>query len=391
MNFEQKRSPTLPSLIRDLAASTPEMIAVFSDEALVRAALRFEASLAGAQVTVGLMTTAEAEAVKGACLDSPDISRLAAAAAHAGTLAIPLVEYLRAKVAPEIASRIHMGATSQDVADTALALQAKDGLALLQRDATRLLAALKKLAESHAATPMTGRTLLQAARPITFGLKAANWALGVQGALTRIAHEQGALTLQFGGASGTLDGQRGRGEEVASALAETLDLTLPPMPWHSRREGVAGLGTALAILTGSVGKIAGDIALLAQTEIAEASEPRTAGRGGSSAMPHKHNSTGCQIALSASLRAPHLAATLLSALPQQHERGIGGWQAEGPVLVELFLVAHGALAAMVTVVEGLEVDVERMAANLATADIGEDTGEAQAMTQAALLSLNGDR
>ena len=378
----------MTSLIRDLAESTPEMLAVFGDAALVRTALDFEVVLASAQAAEGLLTVQQAALIGEACVEAPDIEALAQAAAHAGTLAIPLVAELRARVArrcAEAARKVHLGATSQDIADTALMLQAKMGQALIARDAARLLTALADLARDFAETPMLGRTLLQPARPITFGLKAANWLMGVQAAMRRLEHEaDGALTLQLGGAAGTLDDMQGKGAAVAARMAQELGLRLPPTPWHTRRDSVAGLAAALAILTGALGKMARDIALLSQTEVAEAFEPRIDGRGGSSAMAHKRNPTGCQLALSAALRAPHLAATLISALPQEHERGLGGWQVEAPVLAELFAVTHGALAAMVVVAEGLEIHPDRMAANLAAAAVGEDLAEAPAMVRRAL-------
>lgn len=374
----------MTSLIRDLAASTPEMLDVFGDEALLRAALAFERELAAAGAAEGLLPAEAARAIARACADLPDTAELAVQAAHAGTLAIPLVAGLRARLAPDVAAKVHLGATSQDLADTALILQAKAGLALLRRDGGRLTAALASLAEAHAATPMLGRTLLQAARPITFGLKVAGWLGGIDAALRRLDDEASrALVLQFGGAVGALEGLDGKAFAVAERLAARLELS-PALPWHARRDGVAGLASALAILAGALGKMALDIALLAQSEVAEAFEPLVAGRGGSSAMAHKRNPTGCQVARSAALRSPHLAAAVLSALPQEHERGLGGWQAEGPLLAELFCVTHGALAAMATVAEGLEVRPERMAANLAAAGVGGDTGEAVALVRRAL-------
>ena len=384
----------MASLIRDLAASSPEMLAVFDDAALVRAALAFEAALARAEAAEGLIPTAHAEAIVEACAEPVDIEALAAEAAHAGTLAIPLVARLRETIAgtdAEAAKSAHKGATSQDVADTALCLQGKAAMVLIERDGVALLAALRRLAETHAATPMLGRTLLQGALPITFGLKAANWRLGVGVALQRLGAEAAdGLALQFGGATGALHGLDGKGEAVAKAMAAELGLHLPPIPWQARRDAVAGLGSALAILIGAVGKVARDVSLLAQGEVAEAFEPRVEGRGGSSAMAHKRNPTGCQVALAAAIRAPHLAATLIAALPQEHERGLGGWQAEGPVLAELFKLAHGALSAMAPVIEGLEVDAEAMARNLAAAGVGADTGEAEAMTARALASQQDD-
>jgi 3-carboxy-cis,cis-muconate cycloisomerase len=372
------------------------MLAAFGDEALLRAALLFEAALAEAQVAEGLIPLEAGAAIVAACAELPDVEDLAEAAAHAGTLAIPLVQILRQRVAARqgdaVAALVHKGATSQDLADTALMLQAKAGAALVHDEAARLIQALAALAETHAATPMLGRTLLQAALPITFGLKIAGWLQGADAALQRFDHEaSSALRLQFGGATGSLAGLGGRALPIAERLAERLDLAPPSLPWQSRREAVAGLASALAILVGAVGKIARDLSLLAQTEVAEAFEPRVAGRGGSSAMAHKRNPTGCQVALSAALRAPHLAATILTALPQEHERGLGGWQAEGPVLADLFHVAHGALTAMAPVIEGLEIDAGRMAANLAAAGVGADTGESEALVARALEHYRSNR
>jgi 3-carboxy-cis,cis-muconate cycloisomerase len=372
----------MTGLLRARPAGSAAMLAAFDDSSLLDAALRFEAALARAEAAEGLMSEAEADAVAKACTsDGIDLAALAEAAAHAGTLAIPLVALLRARGA----ARLHMGATSQDLADTALMLQARQGVALLKHDLKALADAAARLAAAHAGTKMLGRTLLQGALPISFGLKAANWALGIDAALARLEREAaGALTLQFGGAAGTLAGLQGRGFAVAGRMAAELGLACPPMPWQARRDGIAGLAAALAIVTGAVGKIARDVSLLAQGEVAEAFEPRVAGRGGSSAMAHKRNPTGCQVALSAALRTPGLAATIFAAMPQEHERGLGGWQAEGPVLADLFCLAHGAVLAMLPVVEGLDVDPQAMAANLAAAGVGDDTGETADLVARAL-------
>jgi 3-carboxy-cis,cis-muconate cycloisomerase len=376
-------------MIRDRAAASAEMLAIFGDETLVRAALDFEAGLARAQAEAGLLSAENAAAIAVACADlTIDAAALADEAAHAGTLAIPLVRLLRIKVAdtdPGVADKVHLGATSQDVADTALMLQLKAGLVPIERDLQRIAAVLAALAEAHAETPMLGRTLLQGALPISFGLKAANWLLGIDAALDRLRREkETALVLQFGGATGSLVGLEGKAVAVAKRLAAALGLACPPMPWHARRDGIAGLASALSIATGAVGKIARDVALMAQGEVAEAFEPKIAGRGGSSVMTHKRNPTGCQTALSAALRLPGLAASILAAMPQEHERGLGGWQIEGPVLADMFCVAHGAIQAMATVVEGLELDTGRMHANLASAGVGVDIGESAALVRRAL-------
>lgn len=369
------------------------MLAAFGDEALLAAALAFEAELAVAQAAEGLIPAGHARLIAEACAAPFDIDALAEAAAQAGTLAIPLVATLRERVAardPEAAASVHRGATSQDLADTALMLQAKAALELLRRDARRLAGALAAQARAHAATPILARTLLQPAAATTFGLKAAQWRAGVLDAAARLEREaDAAVRLQLGGAVGTLAGQDGRGAAVARRMAAALGLGLSAAPWHARRGAVAGLGAALAILTGAAAKMARDVALLSQAEVAEAFEPRVAGRGGSSAMAHKRNPTGCQFALSAAVRAPHLAATLMSALPGEHERGLGGWQAEAPVLADLFALAHGAVAAMAEVAEGLEVDAAAMARNLAAAGVDTDPGEAAALTER-LLSEGDD-
>ncbi len=379
----------MASLIRDRSASTAEMTEIFGDAFLLRAAYSFEAALARALGTEGLLSTSDVTLIVGAC-DAPnvDIAELADEAAHAGTLAIPLVQRLRDAVASRsrtAAEKVHHGATSQDVADTALILQVKHASMLIDALLARIADALMRLAQVHIATPMIGRTLLQPAQPITFGLKAANWLLGIDSAWTRFRSERdGATQLQFGGAAGTLAGLEGKGIAVARRMADELGLSLPPTPWHARRDCIAGLGAALAIVTGAVGKVARDISLLSQDEIAEAFEPKIAGRGGSSAMRHKRNTTGCQVALSAALRCPGLATSLISGVPQEHERGLGGWQAEAPVLADLFVLTHGALDAMAVVLEGLEVDPKAMAHNLQSTGLGNDTAEAQLLVRRAL-------
>jgi len=374
-------------LIRDLAGGSAEMLDAFDDASLVKHALAFEAALAEAEAVEGLLSPDEAARIAIACAQLPlDTETLAVEAAHAGTLAIPLVRHLRRALGDEdLAKKLHMGATSQDVADTALMLQAKSGSVLITRELYRLQTALATLAERMAGTPMLGRTLLQGALPIAFGLKVVNWLAGIDDAGVRFTHEcEHALRLQFGGVVGTRGGLNGKGAAVAAHMAEKLDLASPLLPWHAWRTGIAGLAAALGIVTGAAAKIARDIALLSQNEIAEVFEPHQKGRGGSSALAHKHNPTGCQIVLSAAARTPGLVSTMLSTLPQEQERGLGGWQAEAPVLADLFILTHGALLALAPVIEGLEVDTGRMARNLAAANVGADIGESEMLVWSAL-------
>ena len=255
------------------------------------------------------------------------------------------------------------------------------------RGLSRVCSGLSALAEKYAATPAIGRTLLQDALPVGFGLRLAQAMAGIDSAMQRLHAEVAKnAKIQFGGAAGTRAGLGGKGTAVARRMAEALGLAAD-MPWHARREGVATIAAALGIVIGALGKLARDISLLAQNAIGEVLEPAIAGRGCSSAMAHKRNPTGCQVALSAALRAPGLVATMLSSLPAEEERGLGGWQAEGPVLAELFLLAAGSAEAMAVVAEGLDVDEAAISRNLHAAAIGDDIGESTAIVSELLAQL----
>lgn len=362
------------------------MLAVFDDAPAIRHGLAFECALARAQAVAGLLSPGIAETIAEACATlTIDPRDLAQEAALAGTLAIPLVARLRAALAGEAARAVHHGATSQDVADTILMLQVKDAARLLLADTARIGGALAPLADRHAAMPAIGRTLMQDAVPIGFGLRIAQWHAGIDDAAQRLSNEVAAnARLQLGGAAGTRAGLEGQGAVIATRMAEMLGLAAG-VPWHGRRVGIAAIAAALGVLIGALGKMARDVSLLARNAVGEAREPAVAGRGGSSAMAHKRNPTGCQIALSAAIRAPGLVASILGGLPQEEERGLGGWQAEAPVLADLFLLAAGGAAAMATVAEGLEIDAAAIARNLDAANSGADIGESQAIV-AAILS-----
>jgi 3-carboxy-cis,cis-muconate cycloisomerase len=234
---------------------------------------------------------------------------------------------------------------------------------LVTGELTALADRLADLARAHATTPALGRTLLQPAELISFGARAANWLLAVDAAAARLAREHRAASqLALGGPVGTLSALGAVGPAVRATLAARLGLAAGPA-WHSRRDALAGLGAALGIAVGATGKLARDVALLMQPDLGELAEPAIAGRGGSSAMPYKRNPTGCQVALSAAVRAPGLVASLLGGLPQELERGIGGWQAEPPVIADLFALGHGAARAMRVVIDGLEVHAAAIAAH----------------------------
>ena len=346
-----------------------EVAARFSDRARLQAMLDFEAALADAEAEAGVVPHSCVAAVRAAArAEHYDLDAIATEAANAGNVAIPLVRHLTKRVAatdPEAARYVHWGATSQDVLDTALVLQLRAAVPEVLRHLARAADAASGHAERHADTPMAGRTWLQQATPVTFGLKAAGWLEALERAHDRItAALADALVLQLGGASGTLAALGDKGTAVARALGARLDLPVPDLPWHAHRDRLAHLAGTLGVAVGTLGKIARDVSLLAQTEVGEAHEAPAEGRGGSSTMPHKRNPVGAAVALAAAIRTPGLVATFLAAMPQEHERGLGGWPAEWETLPELVLLAAGAARAMADCLDGLVVDPARMRANL---------------------------
>jgi 3-carboxy-cis,cis-muconate cycloisomerase len=355
-------------LIESLA-TTPVLAELFSDESVLGAMLEFEAALARAQARLGIIPTNAADAItNSAKLANFDGPALADAAFRAGTPAIPLVKALTAQVRrtnAEAARFVHWGATSQDVVDSAMSLLLKRAEPMLSTDLLRLEKALADLTERHKDSVMLGRTLLQPAPPVTFGLKAAGWLGSVRRGRRRLENGfRAAAVLQFGGASGTLASLGERGIEVGEALGTELRLETPTAPWHTQRDQVATLICACGILTGSLGKMARDIALLMQNEAGEAAEPGGDGRGGSSTMPNKRNPTACSLTLAAANRVPGLVASFLSAMVQEHERAVGGWQAEWPVVAAAVQSTGVAIASMAEVAEGLLVDTQKMRVNI---------------------------
>jgi 3-carboxy-cis,cis-muconate cycloisomerase len=352
--------------------SSAAMRAVCDDAATLQNMLDFEAALARAEATTGVIPKSAAEPIGKACkAEAFGIADLAEAATRSGNLAIPLVKALTANVAKadaEAARYVHWGATSQDVIDSAAMLTLRAGIDALLADIDRAIAGFAKLARAHRNTAVVARTWLQHALPMPFGLKLAEYASALHRSKLRLRRLRGeTLALQFGGAAGTLAALGDKGLAVAEALARELKLPLPEAPWHTHRDRIAEAASVLAILSGTCGKIARDVSLMMQTDVGEAFEPSGAGRGGSSTMPHKRNPVAAASALGAATMAPNLAATIFAAQVQDHERSAGPWHAEWPTLPALLLVTSGALAAIVDIAEGLEVDVERMRANLDTA------------------------
>jgi 3-carboxy-cis,cis-muconate cycloisomerase len=349
--------------------SSAAMRGVCDDRTSLQHMLDFEAALARAEAAAGVVPAAVSGPIAAACkAQAFDLDALAEAATRSGNLAIPLVKMLTAEVGKadkDAARYVHWGATSQDVIDTATMLTLRAGIDVLDADLSRAIKGFAALARSHRNTAMVARTWLQHALPMPFGLKLAEYASSLARARCRLRRlRREGLALQFGGAAGTLAALGDKGLVVAEQLARELDLPLPDAPWHTHRDRIAEAASAFAILTGSCGKIARDVSLLMQTDVAEAFEPAGEGRGGSSTMPHKRNPVAAASALAAATMAPQLAATIFAAQVQDHERSAGPWHAEWPTLPQLMLVASGALAAVVDLAEGLDVDAARMRRNL---------------------------
>jgi len=355
--------------IFDSFLTTTEIIRTFDDDAVIQAMLDFEAALARAQAAEGLIPAGSAQQIQQHCQASLyDTDAIITAARRAGSMAIPLVKALTQAVAAtdaEAASKVHWGSTSQDVIDTGTVLVTRQALNLIDRTLDALCHQLLTLARHHLETPVLARTLMQPAQVTSLGFKFANWAAPLVRSKNQLnALARNALQLQLAGAVGTLAVMGKHGPAVARRVAADLGLAVTDGNWHTQRDDWVRLGLEVAVLTGSLGKIATDLSLMAQGEIAELAEPSGQGRGGSTAMPHKRNPVSSMIALAAAARSPHRAAGLLATMGQQHERGLGNWQAELAEWPGLFMSAHGALTALLEAMSGLVIDTARMRQNI---------------------------
>jgi len=362
---------------------------IFSDHSTLQGMLDFEAALARATALCGAIPESAVQPIAVQCqVDKLDVQALAQAAAGAGNLAIPLVKQLTAcvKQHDEQAARyVHWGATSQDVIDSGLVLQLRAALVASEALLGQLISALIEQIQRHQHSVMPGRTWMQHALPITFGLKLA----GTLDALLRWQqrlHEMKprVLVLQFGGAAGTLASLKEQGINVSLALANVLALNQADTPWHSQRDRLLEVGAWFAGVSTTLGKFATDFSLLMQTEVAEVGEPIAEGRGGSSTMPHKRNPVSCAAILTATTRIPGLMATLYASQNQQHERALGGWQAEWETLPELITLSGGVMQTALDLIGGMQVNAEKMRANL---DITHGLIMAESVTLALATSL----
>jgi 3-carboxy-cis,cis-muconate cycloisomerase len=336
-----------------------------SDEAWLAAMLTTEAALARAAERAGLAPPGAGAAVTAAAtVDFFDANKIGRAAVTIGNPVSALVKDLTALVPPEYASAIHLAATSQDIIDTATMLLAKRAITTIQADLAEAASASEALTRAHARTVMAGRTLLQQAVPITFGLMTASWLTAIDEARRQLHQAQDGLAIQYGGAAGTLAPLGDQGPAVAELLAEELGLATPILPWHTDRSRILHLAAALATTCATLGKIARDVTLLAQSEVAEVHEGSAAGHGGSSTMPQKRNPVVAIIILGNTKQAPALLCSVAAAAEQELQRAAGAWHAEWQPLSHLLQITGSAAAWSAELLAGLVVDPARMRANL---------------------------
>jgi 3-carboxy-cis,cis-muconate cycloisomerase len=339
---------------------------VFLDRNAIRAMLNVEAALAQSQAIHGIFDTEYAKIIVGCCTpENIDISKLKKEIKLGGNAAIPLVKQLTKAVKNrdfEASKFVHLGATSQDIIDTATVLQIGQFIIWLDEKLLKLKVELAKLTEKHKNTVMVGRTLLQQARPITFGLKTSAWLEGVCRSIERLCEMKSRLlVMQLAGAVGSQNSNLSH--EVRETFAEILKLN-HAYSWQSQRDNINELATNLGILSGTLGKIAKDISLLMQTEVGEVFEGAAEGKGGSSTMPHKRNPVTCAAILANATRVPHLVGSMLSSMIQEHERSAGNWHAEWEVLTDIICLTAGSLEKTIELISGLEIDEKRMLANI---------------------------
>lgn len=342
-----------------------------SAQAVLQAMLRLEREMVLAQADLGLVSREDAMAVAACCDQCSlrlDADTLVAQAAAAGSLAIPLVNALKAVVREQAAQALaatHLGATSQDLIDTAMSLQGREVVALIDQRVRRTLQAIIRLKRSHGHAPLLARTLMQSAAPTLLEARLLNWALPLQRCRTQLnARAQSAFTLQLAGAVG--DGAAWGAQAVAlrQAVAQRLSLPLHPWAWHAQRDEGARLAAELGVLVGALAKVGLDVALMSQAEVDELQESAAVGRGGSSAMPHKRNPVGAMVALAAVQRAPQRVAAVIASMASPHERGLGQWQAEGAELAELLIIAAASASAMADALEQAMANPGHMLDNL---------------------------
>ena len=350
--------------------SDPEIAATFSDEQFVAYLVEVEAALARGQGRLGVIPAEAADKITtGVATFQVDFSALQTGTEKAGLPIIDLVRQLQAQVGREAAPYLHWGATTQDIMDTALVLQIRSALTIMESRLLEVIGHLARLAGRHRRALMAGRTHSQQALPIPFGLKVAGWLAPLLRHRQRLSElKPRLLVVQFGGAAGTLASLGDMGEVVQKALADELKLAVPIMPWHSQRDSLAELAGWLSLVSGSLAKMGQDIILLAQTEVGEVRESADASRGGSSTMPQKSNPIISEVIIASARTNASLLASMHQALVQEHERATHGWQVEWLALPQMFALTSTALAKAAFLSQNLVVDEARMRQNVAASN-----------------------
>jgi 3-carboxy-cis,cis-muconate cycloisomerase len=343
-----------------------EITALLSDDAFVRALVEVEVALALAEARVGVIPAEAAEQIAKCTAKQVDFAALAASTARSGFPIIALVQELRRQAGADAAAFVHWGATTQDIMDTACVLQLRAAARVLRVRLGDVARHLSALADRHRETVLAGRTHSQQALPITFGLKVAGWLAPLVRHIERLDEMlPRLLVVQFGGAAGTLAAFGDKGLAVAQQLAAELKLNTPAMPWHAQRDSFVEFAGWLSLVTGSLGKMAQDIILLAQTEVGEAGESAEAGRGGSSTMPQKSNPITSELIIAAARTNAALLSAMHQAQIQEHERATHGWQVEWLTLPQMIVLTGGALKHAGYLAENLQVDASAMRDNIA--------------------------
>jgi 3-carboxy-cis,cis-muconate cycloisomerase len=358
------------------------MRAVFAERGFVQKMLEVEAALARVEARLGIIPQGSADAITAAArIDRVSLAEIGASTRLVGYPVVALVKALGRGAGGEASRHVHWGATTQDIMDSALVLQMRDGLDLVEAGLCRIVAALARQARLHRGAVMAGRTHLQHALPVTFGYKCAVWLAPLVDHLARLAElRPRVLTVQFGGAVGTLASLGARGRAVTEGLAAELGLAVPDAPWHVDRARVVDAASFLGLVCGSLAKLATDVMLLMQSEIGEAFEPHQSGRGGSSTMPQKRNPIACEYILAAARGVAALVPMMLNAMAQDQERATGPWQSEWLAEPQIFVLSGGALEHAASLAEGLTVDAGKMRRNL-------DLHEGLIMAEAVMMAL----
>ena len=353
------------AVFRDIF-STEAMRTVFSDETRVQKYLDIEAGLARAQASLGIIPKeAAAEIVRHCHAAEFDMAELKRQTERIGYPVLPVVQQLVKRCKDGLGEWCHWGATTQDITDTATVLQIRDALVLVEGEIVAIADALAGLAKKHRDTPMAGRSNLQQAVPITFGYKVATILAAMERHRQRLAELRPRLLVgEFGGAAGTLSSLGKDGLKVQEGLMRELGLGQPAIAWHTVRDTIAEVGCFLGLVTGTLAKLATDVKLLMQTEVEEVYEPFHEGRGSSSTMPQKRNPISCLYIIACTAMVRQNVAALLDAMVEDHERATGPWEIEWIAVPEIFCLASGALNQARFLLEGLEVDPQRMRANL---------------------------